>query len=131
MNKAISRLPIEPKEWAIPEDVVSGLAIRLDMLQTHYRAPKDFTATGLNGAAKTLRKWLSIAERGEAVLPQAFLDAMLDDMNTAKAIAEMHKLSKADPQGLHSAMTLLGLIPAGYDGPVPIEKIPLPQWVAK
>lgn len=123
------------KTYEIKEEDMRGLAIRLSMLQTHYRKPKDFKIEELNQCAKILRRWLSVAVPCSDAPPLCIILALSDDLNTAKAIAEMHSLAKTDPKGLFAAMRLLGLIPGegktiDYDivdevKTIPIDHIPL------
>jgi cysteinyl-tRNA synthetase len=82
------------------------MAMRLFMLQTHYRAPIDFTDTALDAAAKgweTLRDALLFGEQefskaGSDRLiesPQKrFQEAMDNDFNTSEAIAILFELAK-------------------------------------
>jgi cysteinyl-tRNA synthetase len=89
-----------------------GEALRFNMLRTHYRQPLDWTLAGLDEAHKTLWEWYGDLEgKGAASpgFPGHVLDAMSDDVNTPKAIAEMHKLHSAGkwPE-LRSALALLG-----------------------
>lgn len=127
------------KEWAVSERDIRGLAIRLDMLESHYRKPKDITVDRLNRAAKTIRRWLAACELDTtASVPIPVLEALCDDLNTPLAIAEMHKLAKTDGAGLFASMKLLGLIPGegraiDYDmvdgvKTIPIDHLPLTQW---
>lgn len=130
---------MQKKEWRVSEADMRGLALRLDMLSTHYRRPKDLTVEGMNRAAKTLRRWLAIARPGHMkAVPISVLEALCDDLNTPLAIAEMHILAKSDPEGLFEAMKLMGLIPGeglaiSYDmvdgiKTLPIDHLPMPQW---
>ncbi len=73
-----------------------GEAIRLLLLKTHYRAPLDFTDDGLKQAKGDLDRFYTALKNAGDVTPSAakadkVLDALLDDLNTAKAIAEMHE----------------------------------------
>ncbi|NQV44363.1 MAG: cysteine--tRNA ligase [Rhodospirillales bacterium] len=73
-----------------------GEAIRLVLMQTHYRQPIDFTRDGIADARRTLDKWQRVA--GDVIatdddMPQGLIDALSDDLNTPKAIAELHRLS--------------------------------------
>src|SRR5262245_35507542 len=72
-----------------------GEALRFNMLRTHYRQPLDWTLAGLDEAHKTLWEWYGDLE-GKAPsgggISGPVLDALLDDLNTPKAIAELHKL---------------------------------------
>jgi cysteinyl-tRNA synthetase len=88
-----------------------GEALRFNMLRTHYRQPLDWTLVRLDEAHKTLWEWYGDLEGKEAAggLPGAVLDALLDDLNTPKAIAEMHKLHSAGHwQALRAALQFLG-----------------------
>jgi cysteinyl-tRNA synthetase len=79
-----------------------GEVIRLNMLKTHYRQPIDWTLRGLEESWKTLRSWCAFPEFAsgteEAIAP-GVLDALLDDLNTPKAIAEIHELDRNGDQG--------------------------------
>jgi cysteinyl-tRNA synthetase len=46
----------------------------------------------------------------EAAVAQPVLDALCDDLNTPKAIAELHELSKANGRALSSTLRALGFI---------------------
>ena len=77
-----------------------GEAIRLLLLKTHYRAPLDFTDDGLKQAKGDLDRFYTALKNASDVTPSAakadkVLDALLDDLNTAKAIAEMHEYASA------------------------------------
>ncbi len=88
-----------------------GEAVRFNMLRTHYRQPLDWTAVSLDEAHKTLWEWYGDLERhaGEGGIPGPVLDALSDDLNTPKAIAEMHKLHSAGKYaGLRAALGFLG-----------------------
>lgn len=127
------------KTWAVSERDMRGLAIRLDMLGTHYRKPKDISVERLNTALKTLRRWLSIAHPSNDGVPVAIFEALTDDLNTPEAIAVMHRLAKEKRGGeLFASMRLLGLIPnegipMDYGSALeiktlPIDHLPLPLW---
>ena len=66
-------------------------AIRLNMLSAHYRQPLDWSEEGLRGAKHTLDRWYRMIE-GPGEDDAGFLAALEDDLNTPKAIAEMHRL---------------------------------------
>ncbi|ODR99730.1 cysteine--tRNA ligase [Methyloceanibacter superfactus] len=88
-----------------------GEALRLNMLRTHYRQPLDWTFVGLDEAHKTLWEWYGAVE-GSAAAPEApasIIEALSDDLNTPKVIAELHKLHSAGHfEGLRAALGLLG-----------------------
>ncbi|WP_088347192.1 MULTISPECIES: cysteine--tRNA ligase [Rhodomicrobium] len=73
-----------------------GDAIRFNMLHTHYRQPTDWTYDSLDNAHKTLWDWyghLADVEPSRK-LPDAFIEPLLDDLNTPGAIAELHKMAQ-------------------------------------
>jgi cysteinyl-tRNA synthetase len=77
------------KDW--PGDVV-----RLAMLTTHYRQPINWTVKGLQEAEKALSGFFeAAASEADARPAPGVLDALLDDLNTPKAIAELHALKNA------------------------------------
>ena len=88
----------------------SGDALRLAMLRTHYRQPIDFTLKALEEADRTVAEfaractWIAADSPGEG-----FLAAMADDMNTPRAIAELHAARSADPAALRAGLDLLGI----------------------
>ena len=88
-----------------------GEALRFNMLRTQYRQPLDWTLVGLDEAHKTLWEWYGDLEGNpaEGGVPGPVLDALLDDLNTPKAIAEMHRLHSAGHWGgLRAALQFLG-----------------------
>jgi len=88
-----------------------GEALRFNMLRTHYRQPLDWTLVSLDEAHKTLWEWYGDLEGKEASpgVPGPVLDALSDDLNTPKAITELHKLHSAGHWGhLRAALNFLG-----------------------
>ncbi len=70
-----------------------GDVVRLAMLATHYRQPINWTVKGLQEAEKALAGFFDVAaSEADARPAPGVLDALLDDLNTPKAIAEMHAL---------------------------------------
>jgi cysteinyl-tRNA synthetase len=88
-----------------------GEALRFNMLRTHYRQPLDWTHVGLDEAHKTLWEWYGDLD-GHAPakgVPGPVLEALSDDLNTPKAIAELHKLHSAGHwEHLRAALDFLG-----------------------
>jgi cysteinyl-tRNA synthetase len=73
-----------------------GDVVRLAMLASHYRQPINWTVKGLEEAEKTLSSfWDAASADAEPRPASGVLDALLDDLNTPKAIAEMHGLKHA------------------------------------
>jgi cysteinyl-tRNA synthetase len=107
------------------------------MLRSHYRQPIDWTVKALEEAEKTLLRWYGLLRAqgvtaegiAEAPLRQSFVEALLDDLNIPKAMAELHGIAaKAEPSKTHTgraeaeklarAANLLGLLqddPAEWD----------------
>ncbi len=70
-----------------------GQVVRFAMLMTHYRQPLDFSQNALEQADIALDGFKSLPYADSSVLPsQEFLAAMNDDLNTPRAIAELHRL---------------------------------------
>ncbi len=77
-----------------------GEVLRFNMLRTHYRQPFDWTARGLEESEKILNRWYGLRKEFEGkniapALSAAVIDALSDDLNTPKAIAELHGLDSA------------------------------------
>ncbi|QNT78674.1 Cysteine--tRNA ligase [Entomobacter blattae] len=77
-------------------------ALRLHILQAHYRSVTNFSFKGLKEARQTLDRFYRAIEpfegddKGEESkegYSEAFLQALCDDLNTPRAIAELHTLA--------------------------------------
>ena len=92
-----------------------GEAIRLALLQGHYRQVLDFTPQLLEQSVKNLDRLygaLRDAADMETVVadpPAGFMAALADDLNTAKALAELFTLAK----NLHTPQDKGALLAAG------------------
>lgn len=79
---------------------VPGEAVRLLMLQTHYRRPLDWTQEGMERAKQTLDRFYNtlrlmdeIEPEGDCrVYPDAVRAALEDDLNTPLALMHLHEL---------------------------------------
>ncbi len=91
-----------------------GEAIRLALLSAHYRQPLDFTKDGVRAAKAQLDRWYRLigdVKAADTAVPEAVMNALLDDLNTPQVIAELNALASAkDAQGLRAACDLLGLV---------------------
>jgi cysteinyl-tRNA synthetase len=100
-----------------------GEVLRLNMLRTHYRQPMDWTVRGLQESDKVLQNWIDILGQNQTsfadkdVPSGEALSALCDDLNTPRAIAEMHRLASVSrhkdlvpAQELHQSLKLLGLV---------------------
>jgi cysteinyl-tRNA synthetase len=77
-------------------------ALRLVLLSAHYRQPFDFTREAVLAAKKTLDRYYGLLrdagitdKKEDAAAPEAFLEALQDDLNTPRALAELAQLAKA------------------------------------
>jgi cysteinyl-tRNA synthetase len=85
-----------------------GEVVRLTMLQTHYRQPINWTVTGLREAQKTLDLWyLLTGDVSPGFLCADALDAMMDDLNSPKALAALHELRGEAGKGIKPAAACL------------------------
>ncbi|MBS0123933.1 cysteine--tRNA ligase [Thetidibacter halocola] len=91
---------------------IPGEVIRFVMLSTHYRKPMDWTAEKAREAEATLRKWRAMVDGIAAgAVPEALVATLADDLNTAGAIAELHRLAAAgEVPALKAGAELLGLL---------------------
>ncbi len=77
-------------------DEFPGEALRLILLQTHYRAPLDFTKDGLRRAKATLDRFYGALRGVDAVPgpkgepPAELIAALEDDLNTPLALSVLH-----------------------------------------
>lgn len=87
---------------------IKGEVIRYVLLATKYSEPLDFTEKKLEDAKKNLDKFYrTAAEVGSKGLPDGFLQALADDMNTPKAFAMLHS---AEPEQIKVASQMLGFL---------------------
>ena len=80
---------------------VPGEALRRALLSAHYRAPLDWTGDLITQSKKSLDRLYGVlqragapepGERGE--IPDAVREALLDDLATPRALAELFALAK-------------------------------------
>ncbi|WP_025841207.1 cysteine--tRNA ligase [Asaia platycodi] len=101
-------------------------ALRLLILGTHYRSVLDFTWEKLDEAKRILDRFYRALEKTPAdakgTVPDAFMQALCDDMNTPLALACLHPLADAalggDSQAsasLKACGALIGLLEATPD----------------
>jgi cysteinyl-tRNA synthetase len=96
-----------------------GQILRLNMLRTHYRQPIDWTESGLEQSWATLEDWWSFAAPVHPPAPsQTVLAALSDDLNTPKAIAELHVIRNrigSAGEGPHAVELAQNLAFLGFD----------------
>lgn len=97
---------------------IPGEVIRLVLLGTHYGKPMDWTDQKRREAEATLRRWREIAEGAPQAEPAPeMLDLLADDLNTAGAIALLHRLAaEGDGARLRASARLIGLLEEGMGG---------------
>ena len=94
-----------------------GEVLRLNMLRTHYRQPIDWTLKGLEESERSLMVWADVAKDGENGLnPSLEVQlALEDDLNTPRAISELHSLaSQGFAEPLLASLDLLGISAATF-----------------
>jgi cysteinyl-tRNA synthetase len=90
-----------------------GEVLRFNMLRTHYRQPIDWTVRGLEESYNSLRSLMDgpeFMQGDDEAFGSAVLEALCDDLNTPKMIAELHALhGRGDFAELGPALRALGL----------------------
>jgi cysteinyl-tRNA synthetase len=88
---------------------VPGEALRWALLSGHYRAPLDWTDSLIDQSMKSLDRLYGALRRAQDIevdeaigATDAFNEALMDDLNTPRAMAELFALAKA----LETASTL-------------------------
>jgi cysteinyl-tRNA synthetase len=87
-----------------------GAVLRFQMLMTHYRQPIDWTKRASEQAASTLdnfRVHTNLADEKTGQLHPAVLESLEDDLNTPRAVAELHKLAEEARKGDYQAACYL------------------------
>src|SRR5690606_15529334 len=88
-----------------------GEVVRFNLLRTHYRQPMDWTVRGLEESEAILRGFFAEAgaSAAEAQIAPSVRAALLDDLNTPKALAELHVLhNDGDAETLVATLAALG-----------------------
>ncbi|MGC1693984.1 MAG: cysteine--tRNA ligase, partial [Pseudolabrys sp.] len=88
-----------------------GQIVRLAMLGTHYRQPIDWTLSALEETETVHADWSEFCTNAPIGPPSPMVvDALLDDVNTPRVIAELHALRKAgNASALRSSHSFLGV----------------------
>lgn len=70
-----------------------GEVLRLAMLKTHYRQPIDWTVKALEEAERTLVEFYRAIEGVKGgIVSEHVIDALGEDLNTARVVTELHAL---------------------------------------
>ena len=109
---------------------VPGEVIRMVFLGTHYRRPMDWTEAKREEAEKTLRKWRALTEGvAPGEVDASVLKALSDDLNTAGALAQLHRLANAgDAATLKASAGMLGLLEDAMGDWAKAADIDLSAW---
>src|SRR5947208_367841 len=93
-----------------------GDVIRLAMLSSHYRQPINWSVKGLEEAEKALANFFDAASADAEPRPApGVLEALADDLNTPKAISEMHALrNAAGRKALAGTLAFFGFRPSAF-----------------
>lgn len=74
---------------------INGEVIRYVLLASHYRKPLDWNEKSLSDAKKALDSFYRVLQQvtllEEVDAPQAFMNSLLDDLNTPQSFALMHE----------------------------------------
>jgi cysteinyl-tRNA synthetase len=91
-----------------------GETLRLALLSAHYRQPLDWTDGLIARSKATLDRWYGLLRDNgttKGAPAAAVLDALADDLNTPRALAELSALFAAkDAASLRASAALLGLL---------------------
>ena len=93
-----------------------GQVLRLAMLGTHYRSPIDWTIRKLEEVKTSLDNFMHVIEDVAPSQPTpTLLEALYDDLNTPKAIAELFRLYRElDFSALRAGLELMGFDAAAW-----------------
>ncbi len=87
---------------------VPGEVIRYMLLGTHYRKPMDWQSARVEPIKKTLKRWAAV-EVVSTFPSDEFIESLCDDLNSARAISELHHLEAIGEFGqLGASLGLLG-----------------------
>ncbi|MFD1344213.1 cysteine--tRNA ligase [Litorisediminicola beolgyonensis] len=109
---------------------VPGEVMRFVMLSIHYRKPMDWTEKKRGEAEATLRKWRALTEGvAPGPVPEAVVAALADDLNSAGALTELHRLAaEGDAAGLRAGAEIMGLLTDTLGDWAGGETVDLSEW---
>ncbi len=74
-----------------------GEALRMTLLNAHYRQPMDFSEEGILEQKSRLDKWYRLTDGVDVgEIPMVLIDALSDDLNTSKALTVLSALAKPE-----------------------------------
>ena len=116
------------------QPAVPGEVIRFVFMGTHYSKPMDWTAEKAAQAEATLRKWRGLVTGIAAAAQPApdLIAALADDLNTAGAIAVLHRLAgEGDAAGLKASAAMMGLLEDGMGDWAEAPAVDLSDWAER
>lgn len=101
----------------------NGQVLRLAMLGTHYRSPIDWTVRKLEEVKTSLDNFMHATSDVVPSQPSpALVEALSDDLNTPKAIAELFRqYRELDLAGLRAGLELMGFDVAAWSAAKAID----------
>ena len=101
----------------------NGQVLRLAMLGTHYRSPIDWTVRKLEEVKTSLDNFMhAISDVVPSQPSPALVEALSDDLNTPKAIAELFRqYRELDLAGLRAGLELMGFDVAAWSAAKAID----------
>ena len=97
----------------IHKDNHEGEALRMSLLNAHYRQPVDFSHDAVREQKARLDRWYRLTENVEAAddVPESMIEALSDDLNTPKALAALDALASAETASeLKAGAQFLGVL---------------------
>jgi cysteinyl-tRNA synthetase len=101
---------------------LEGVILRYFYLTAHYRKPLDYNQKALDDSFKALerfRELLKDLEKQDITLPDEFMNAIADDLNTPAALAYIHelanKVAKGDLAKKHQLAACLDFLGLNYE----------------
>ncbi len=87
-----------------------GEVLRFNMLRTQYRQPIDWTEKSVQESRDVLAGWYAKASPADAdpAMTGEVLEALLDDINTPRAIAALHQMADAERAANLAALGFAG-----------------------
>lgn len=94
-----------------------GEALRMTLLNAHYRQPMDFSEEGILEQKSRLDKWYRVTDGVDVgEVPTAMIEALNDDLNTSKALTVLSALAKPETASeLLAGAQFMGLLMQSND----------------
>ncbi len=94
---------------------VKGEVVRMALLMSKYNEPLDWNGKLLHDAELMLGKFYKmVGAEAEEDVPQAFLDALGDDLNTPRAFAALYSMAPAEAVAALKFLGFLQMSPAEW-----------------